>query len=184
MLIYIYAFPLPLPPPYISFLSFFSSISLPLPINFHIFFFISCSSSSSSSSLLFLLHFFSCHVFCLSMSIFLSLLCFRSFYLRLSIYVVLSHDQTNLYCLSFILAVNCLQNHQVTNHILHHKNVTKNAQTKIFKFTNTINVPYYVPLIFLPFISHLLCHFVFQNFILPLQFSLKKFHSKQPLKYQ
>ena len=110
--IYIYAFPLPLPPPYISFLSFFSSISLPLPINFHIFFFfISCSSSSSSSSLLFLLHFFSCHVFCLSMSVFLSLLSFRSFYLYLSIYVVLSHDQTNLYCLSFILAVNWLYNH-------------------------------------------------------------------------
>ena len=77
-------------------------------LTFIYFFFISCSSSSSSSSLLFLLHFFSCHVFCLSMSVFLSLLSFRSFYLCLSIYVVLSHDQTNLYCLSFILAVNWL----------------------------------------------------------------------------
>ena len=151
----------------LTFIYFFSLFPLPLHLPLP---------HSSSSSI------FSSHVFCLSMSIFLSLLCFRSFYLRLSIYVVLSHDQTNLYCLSFILAVNCLQNHQVTNHILHHKNVTKNAQTKIFKFTNTINVPYYVPLIFLPFISHLLCHFVFQNFILPLQFSLKKFQSKQPLK--
>ena len=167
---------------FLFFLSFPPFLFLFLLTFIYFFFFISSSSSSSSSSLLFLLHFFSCHVFCLSMSVFLSLLSFRSFYLCLSIYVVLSHDQTNLYCLSFILAVNCLQYHQVTNRILHHKNVTKNAQTKIFKFTNTINVPYYVPLIFLPFISHLLCHFVFQNFILPLQFSLKKFQSKQPLK--
>ena len=93
--IYIYAFPLPLPPPYISFLSFFSSISLPLPINFHIFFFfISCSSSSSSSSLLFLLHFFHvmfsvflclsfylCYLFSLSISVFLSML----FYLMIKL---------------------------------------------------------------------------------------------------
>ena len=88
--IYIYAFPLPLPPPYISFLSFFSSISLPLPINFHIFFFfISSSSSSSSSSLLFLLHFFmSCFLsfyVCLSISVIFSLFLSLSFYLCCSI---------------------------------------------------------------------------------------------------